>query len=249
MSGRPLNRDKVLVRRRRERFTLRKDRAPDDARVRQNWLVQHALEQADQVGVMLDGVKVRQLVHGVILLHVLRLRLDAKAVQVGDRVGQRRVAFNPTGVAGDLKDLPAQRFDVGGGQQIANEQIAVPFHTPVQFCSIVHNIGRINKRLHWILSFGVPSEGMPTEQLAPGARLNRVSAPGVKRIMRVGQRQRHACARHMRGVRSHGPFDMAAGGASIEQRELRLAAVEHRQHRAGHPLMRLHPLERIGRRV
>ena len=60
-------------------------------------LAQHAFKQADQVRVMLDGVELGQLVHGVILPHVFRLRFDAKTVQIGHSVCKRRVRLDPTG--------------------------------------------------------------------------------------------------------------------------------------------------------
>ena len=121
--------------------------------MRQYRLAQHALEQADQVGVMLDGVELGQLVHSVIPLHVFRLRFDAESVQVGNSVCESRIGLDPTGRARNFQNLQAQALDDGGGEQPADEQIAVPFHASMQFGSIVQNIGRIKKRLHWILSF------------------------------------------------------------------------------------------------
>ena len=100
--GSTLNRDEVLVRRRGEGLSLGKDRPPDDAGVRQDRLVKHALEEPRQVGVMLDGVELWQLIHGMVLLHVFRLRFDTESVQVGDRVCQRPVRLDPTSSARDL---------------------------------------------------------------------------------------------------------------------------------------------------
>ena len=123
-----------------EGFALGEDRAPDDAGVGQHRLLEHALEQSRQVGVMLDGVELWQLVHGVVLLHVLRLRFDTEPVQIGDRVCKRRIGLDPTGSARDLEDLHAQILDDCSREQTADEQIAVPVHPPTQFGAILQEI-------------------------------------------------------------------------------------------------------------
>ena len=97
---------------------------------------------------MLDGMELRQPVHGVILLHVDRLRLHAKTVQVGDCIRQRRIALHPSRLARDLQDLDAQRLNDGRGEQPAYEQVAVPVHAAAELDAVIHYVGRIKKGLH-----------------------------------------------------------------------------------------------------
>ena len=109
-------------------------------------LAAHALQQADDGGVMLEGVELLHLVHLGVDRHVLRLRFDAEAVEVGDRLGERLVARHPAGVAGDLEEPQPQRLEVIGGQQTAHEQVAVALHAPAQLRAVGGDGGGIEKR-------------------------------------------------------------------------------------------------------
>ena len=79
-------------------------------------------------GMVLERVIVFEPVDAAQRLQVGGIGIDAEAGRVGDRIGHGAIALQPTGIARDLADLALQGSDVGGGQQVGQEQIAVASH-------------------------------------------------------------------------------------------------------------------------
>ena len=146
--SRALNRDEVLMRWRGKGFALGKDGATDEAGMRQHRAVEQLFEQADERGVMLQGVEFGHRVHPAIDIHILGRRLDAEAVLVGDGILQRRVGLNPASIASNGQKAQPKRFEFVGGQQAADKEMAVPLHAVAERGWVVDDEGRVDKGRH-----------------------------------------------------------------------------------------------------
>ena len=131
------------------RLPLREDGPRDQPRVGQDLgAVAQAPEQAEQPGVVLQGVELLQPVDGADHGHVLRLRFHGEALEVGQRLGGFGAVQEPPGVAGEAEEAPAHALKVVDGQQVPHEEVAVAAHAPRQLWTVVDGVGGIEKRFH-----------------------------------------------------------------------------------------------------
>ena len=107
--GCSLNRNEVLMCRRCERLPVRKDRSSDQPWMRHHRLATHALDQFQKLLPVLKSLKCGKLVHAVIDFVVVRLRLDAEAVEIGNRLLERSFCRYPTPGGSQFEQLYAQR--------------------------------------------------------------------------------------------------------------------------------------------
>jgi phage FluMu protein Com len=113
---------------RRELRLGREDVAHQHARVREDRRAEHALEQAEQRRVMLEGVIRLEAIDPAENLEVARLRIDAESARVGHGVGERRVRPEPSRVSRDRGHLSLDVGDRAGRQETGKMKIPVLGH-------------------------------------------------------------------------------------------------------------------------
>ena len=85
---------------------------------------------------VLHGVKIRQPVEAVKDLKVFRLGLDAKAVEIGDALLQRRTSLDPARLPSDTKDLNPEVFQDLWWNEPPEVEIPVTLDASAQFSAV-----------------------------------------------------------------------------------------------------------------